>query len=195
MAVRGAAAHQLLSPKIILCAGHGLGGGASASGLTENPYNYVVAALAARELWCRGVRAIVAPLTRLVYPAELLTKIAWVAERARPGDLAVDIHLDINPPGCAAFVVDDAESLVRGETIARAISRETGLGCRGGRPEHEAAAGRLGFLHGVDCHAVVVELLSMNTADAAFAHRPDAQPKLALGLARGCADALGAAAA
>ena len=176
--------------RVFLCAGHELGGGASANELRESPYNALVGLLAVKQLRDRGVAAWLGPLTTEPYPGEIHTKTAWVAARARPEDLAVDIHLDINPPGCAAFAIERPPALALADILAEHLSRATGLRCRGGMPERETGPGRLGFLHGVPCHAILVELCSMNTSDAVFAKRRGARGAFAHGLASGCVAAL-----
>jgi N-acetylmuramoyl-L-alanine amidase len=176
--------------RVFLCAGHELGGGAGANGLRENPYNALVGLLAVEPLRNQGVEAWLGPLSREPYPGEIHAKAAWVGSRARPDDLAVEIHLDINEPGCAAFAIERPHALALADTLAEHLSRATGLRCRGGMPERETGPGRLGFLHAVPCHAVLVELCSMNTSDAAFAKRPGARAAFARGLAAGCRAAL-----
>jgi N-acetylmuramoyl-L-alanine amidase len=175
-----------MSGRVFLCAGHELGGGASANGLRESPYNALVGLLTVRRLRDRGVEAWLGPLTTQPYPGEIHAKTAWVAARARPDDLAVDIHLDINEPGCAAFAIERPLTLSLADTLAEHLSRATGLRCRGGMPDRETGPGRLGFLHAVPCHAVLVELCSMNTSDASFAKRRGARGAFARGLATGC---------
>lgn len=179
-----------MSPRVFLCAGHELGGGASANGLRENPYNFLVGRIAAAELQRLGVDAEVAPLSLAPYPDDIHAKAAWINDRAREHDLAIDIHLDINDPGCAAFAFDQDDDLRRAGVLATAIARRTGLLSRGGRPEGETAPGKLGFLHGTNCRAVLVELCSMNTTDAEFAKRPGARRAFGEGLAGGCLSAL-----
>jgi hypothetical protein len=154
--------------------------------LRENPYNARVGVLAAAELRRRGVEAWLAPLTTRPYPDEVRAKVAWVNERAAPPDLAIDIHLDINEPGCAAFARERATELALADAVAEELARSTGLRCRGGLPERETAAGRLGFLHGVSCSGLLVELCSMNTGDADFARSSGAVAAFARGLAEGC---------
>ena len=182
--------NPLMTGRVFLCAGHELGGGASANGLRESPYNALVGMLTVKRLRHSGVEAWLGPLTQLPYPGEIHAKTAWVASRASSGDLAVDIHLDINEPGCAAFAIERPQALVMADALAEHISRATGLRCRGGMPERETGPGRLGFLHAVPCHAVLVELCSMNTSDEAFAKRPGARAAFARGLAAGCLAAL-----
>jgi hypothetical protein len=172
--------------RFLLCAGHPLGGGAGANGLRENPYNAKVGVLAVSLLRAAGREAYLAPLTRRPYPDEIWAKVEWVNRRARAGDLAVEIHLDINDPGCAAFAIEEPVGLQAADLLAQHLSETTGLRCRGGMGERETAPGRLGFLHGVSCLGVVVELCSMNTADAAFAAAPGARAAFARGLAAGC---------
>ncbi len=175
-----------MSTKVFLCAGHELGGGASANGLCENPYNFVVGQIAAGALRRRGIDAEVAPLSRAGYPEDIHAKTAWINGCAHDGDLAIDIHLDINEPGCAAFAIGDSAELTAAGVLAAAIAERTGLQSRGGRPEAETAPGRLGFLHSTNCRAVLVELCSMNTSDAEFAKRPGARWAFGEGLAIGC---------
>jgi hypothetical protein len=175
-----------VSARFFLCAGHRLGGGATANGVVENPYNAKVGLLAVQRLRAAGWDARLAPLTRREYPRETWDKIGWINARARPGDLAVDIHLDINPPGCAVFAIEEPIALAAADAMAAALSEATGLRCRGGMGEQETAPGRLGFLHGVRCLALLVELCSMNTVDAAFARAPGARAAFARGLAGGC---------
>jgi hypothetical protein len=175
-----------VSGRVFLCAGHELGGGAAANGLCESPYNARVVVLAVAELRRRGIEAHMAPLTTRPYPDEILDKAAWISERAEPHDLAVDVHLDINDPGCAAFAIERPADLHTADVLAERLSEATGLACRGGMPERMTAAGRLGFLHLVGCRAALVELCSMNTADALFAHAPEAPRAFARGLADGC---------
>jgi N-acetylmuramoyl-L-alanine amidase len=182
----------LRAARVFLAAGHELGGGAAANGLRESPYNLEVALLAARGLRARGVEAWVAPATRRLGAEEIRAKVAWINGRAEPGDLAVDVHLDINEPGCAAFAIERPRDLAAADTIAGELSRATGLACRGGMPERETAVGRLGFLHGARCRAALVELCSMNTADARFALRRGARARFAGGLAAGCVEVLAA---
>jgi N-acetylmuramoyl-L-alanine amidase len=189
---RGVGARTRMSARVFLAAGHELGGGAGANGLRESPYNLEVALLAGRELRGRGIEAWVAPVTRRCGADEIHAKVAWVNARAEPDDLAVDVHLDINDPGCAAFAIDRPRDLADADTLAAEISRASGLGCRGGMPERETAVGRLGFLHGTRCRAVLVELCSMNTADARFAQRSGARARFGRGLAAGCAEVLAA---
>jgi N-acetylmuramoyl-L-alanine amidase len=179
-----------MSPRVFLCAGHELGGGASANGLWENPYNFLVGRIATEALQRLGVDAELAPLSLAPYPDDIHAKTAWINDRARDHDLAIDIHLDINDPGCAAFALDEDDELRRAGVLSAAIARRTGLRSRGGRPEGETAPGKLGFLHGTDCRAVLVELCSMNTSDAEFAKRPGARRAFGEGLARGCLRAL-----
>lgn len=175
---------------MFLAGGHEFGGGAGANGLRENPYNLDVARLAARRLRAEGVEAVVPPPTHRAGPEEIHSKVAWINSRARGQDLAVDVHLDINDPGCAAFAIERPRDLAEADTLAAAISRATGLACRGGFPERETAVGKLGFLHGTSCRSLLVELCSMNTTDARFAHRTDAKALFAHGLAAGCAEIL-----
>jgi hypothetical protein len=176
--------------RVFLAAGHELGGGAGAGGMRESPYNLEVALLAARDLRAAGVEALVAPATRRRGAEEIHAKVGWINDRARPGDLAVDVHLDINDPGCAAFAIERDRDLADADVLAGELSRASGLGCRGGMPERETAVGRLGFLHGTRCRALLVELCSMNTADARFARRPGARARFGRGLATGCAEVL-----
>jgi hypothetical protein len=175
-----------VTPRFLVCAGHTLGGGASANGLTENPYNAKVGMLTVDRLRARGHEAWLAPLTRRPYPEEVWGRVGWVNARARPGDLAIEIHLDINDPGCAAFALEEPVALTAADLIAAHLAAATGLRCRGGMPERETGVGRLGFLHGVHCLAAVVELCSMNTGDADFASAPGARAAFADGLAEGC---------
>src|SRR4051812_4665334 len=176
---------MLAVPRVFLCAGHELGGGAAAGGLRENPYNARVGVLATAALRRRGVEAWLAPLTTRPYPEDVRAKVAWVNRRAAPPDLAIDIHLDIGEPGCAAFARERPIDLTLADAVAEQLARSTGLRCRGGLPERETAVGRLGFLHGVCCRGVLVELCSMNTGDADFAHSPGAVAAFARGLAEG----------
>lgn len=180
-----------MSARVFLAAGHELGGGAAANGLRENPYNAFVGALAVARLRERGIEAELAPLSRRGYPDDIHAKVGWLNERAAEHDLVVDIHLDIGEPGCAAFTIDREPDRGAGTTLAQAIAERTGLACRGARPERETAPGRLGFLHSTRCRALLVELCSMNTADAEFAHRPGAPLAFAEGLRDGCASVLG----
>ena len=180
-----------MSARVFLAAGHEFGGGAAANGLRENPYNAVVGALAVIGLRERGIEAELAPLSRRGYPNDIHAKVRWVNERAADRDLAIDIHLDIGDPGCAAFTIDRELDRTAGNTLALAIAERTGLACRGGRPESETAPGRLGFLHSTRCRALLVELCSMNSADAEFAQRPWAPLAFAEGLRDGCARVLG----
>jgi len=136
------------------------------------------------------VEAWLAPLTTRPYPEDIRAKVAWVNRRAAPPDLAIDIHLDINEPGCAVFARERATDLALADAVAEELARSTGLRCRGGLPEREARVGRLGFLHGVRCRGVLVELCSMNTGDADFARAPGAIAAFAHGLAEGCIAAL-----
>lgn len=179
-------------PRVFLAAGHELGGGASANGLTENPYNLEVVHLAVQVLRTRGADAIAVPPTELSYPEELRAKIAWVNANAADEDLAVDVHLDINDPGCAVFAIEERADLAAAGVLAEAIARATGLACRGGLPERLTSVKRLGFLHGTRCHALLAELCSMNTDDAEFAKRPDAKVRFAAGLAKGCMELINA---
>lgn len=174
------------SPRVLLAAGHRLGGGASANGLRESPYNLEVVLLAVRSLRAQGVDAVAVPPTRLPDRVELRAKVDWVNAHAAVEDLAVDVHLDINDPGCAVFAIDDPPELAAAAVLAAAIARTTGLGCRGGLPERLTFVKRLGFLHGTRCRALLAELCSMNTGDAEFARHPDAQRRFAAGLAQGC---------
>jgi N-acetylmuramoyl-L-alanine amidase len=178
--------------RIFLATGHELGGGAEANGLRESPYNLEVALLAARELRAAGIEAWVAPVTRRRGADEIHAKVDWINRRARPGDLAVDVHLDINDPGCAAFAIERPRDLADADVLAGELARASGLGCRGGMPERETAVGRLGFLHGTRCRSLLVELCSMNTGDARFARRRGARARFGRGLAAGCAEVLAA---
>lgn len=175
---------------MFLAAGHELGGGASSNGLTESPYNALVAVLAVRNLRAGGIEAHLAPLTSRGYPHDIHAKTAWISQRAGPRDLAVDVHLDIGEPGCAAFAIEDSRMLALADLIAERLARETGLRCRGGMPEGQTGPGRLGFLHALPCPAVLVELCSMNTTDSGYAKHSGARARFARGLARGCSDAL-----
>jgi N-acetylmuramoyl-L-alanine amidase len=181
-------------PRVFIAAGHELVGGASANGLRESPYNLLVALLTARALRAQGVHAHVVPPARRGGADEIRAKVDWINARAVPTDLAVDVHLDINDPGCAAFAIERPRDLAAAHRVAAAISRAMGLRCRGGLPERLTAVGRLGFLHGTCCRSLLVELCSMNTDDAVFARRPDAGDRFAAGLAVGCADVLRAGA-
>jgi hypothetical protein len=172
--------------RFFLCAGHELGGGAAAGGLRENPYNAHVGMLAVQALRAAGREAWLAPLTRRPHPGDIHFKVDWVNSRARPSDLAVDIHLDIGAPGCAAFAIEDPLALASADALAAEVAAATGLWCRGGMPERETGVGRLGFLHGVRCRAALVELCSMNTPDAGFARAAGARAAFARGLAQGC---------
>ena len=178
--------------RVFLAAGHELGGGASANGLKESPYNLEVVHLAVEALTAQGADAVAVPPTRLQYPEELRAKIEWVNAHAADDDLAVDVHLDINDPGCAVFALEEPSDLAEATTLAAAIARATGLDNRGGLPERLTFARRLGFLHETRCRALLAELCSMNTDDAAFAKRPDAQERFAAGLAAGCLELLSA---
>ena len=173
-----------MTPRVFLAAGHELGGGAEAGGLRESPYNARVAMLAWRELRRRGVDAVVAPLTSRPYPDELNRKVAWLRDRVRADDVALDIHLDINPPGCAVYAREWPHDLALADDLAAHLSRATGLPCRGGMPERESAAGRLGFLR-LPCRAAVVELCSMNTSDAHYVRARGSAEAFARGLAGG----------
>ncbi len=177
-------------PSVLLAAGHELGGGASANGLTESPYNVAVVELAVEKLQAHGIDAVAVPPTRLKYPDELRAKIAWINAHASDDDLAVDVHLDINDPGCAVFALEQPTDLEAAETLAKAIADATGLDNRGVLPERLTAVKRLGFLHGTRCRALLAELCSMNTDDAIFAKRPDAQDRFAAGLAAGCLEVI-----
>ena len=178
-----------VSGRVFLAAGHELAGGAK-KGLRESPYNARVAVLAVARPRERGREAWLAPLTTAGYPHGIERKLAWIGERARPGDLAVDVHLDIGEPGCAVFARERPACLASADALAAEIAEATGLRCRGGMPERETAAGRLAFLHGAGCDALLVELCSMNTADASFARTPGALARFAAGLAAGCEEAL-----
>ena len=177
--------------RFFLSAWHSFGNGASAGGLRENPYNARVGLLAVAALRAAGREAWLAPLTSRRHPADIHTKVRWINDRARPDDLAVDIHLDIGSPGCAAFAIEEPDALAVADLLALELAVATGLRCRGGQPERETARGRLLFLHGIRCRAALVELCSMNTADARFAHSPGAKAAFAHGLANGCAAVAG----
>jgi N-acetylmuramoyl-L-alanine amidase len=172
--------------QLFLCAGHTLGGGAEANGLRESPYNAKVAVLAVQRLRDAGCEARMVPLSRRRYPAEIWAKTAWINRYACPGDLAVEVHLDINEPGCAAFAIEEPISLAAADLLAQHLSSATGLRCRGGMGERETAAGRLGFVRGVRCLGLVAELCSMNTTDVLYATAPGARSAFADGLASGC---------
>ncbi len=178
-------------PRVFLAAGHELGGGASANGLRESPYNATVVGLAVDRLRAQGAVAVAVPPSRLPYPEELRAKIDWVNAHAAEDDLAIDVHLDINDPGCAVFALERPGDLAAAGVLAASIARATGLGCRGGLPERLTFVKRLGFLHETRCRALLAELCSMNTDDAAFARRPDAPARFAAGLADGCLKLLG----
>jgi N-acetylmuramoyl-L-alanine amidase len=175
-----------VSGRVFLCAGHELGGGAAANGLHENPYNFVVGTIAAGALRRHGVQAEMAPISTAGYPDDIHAKTAWINDRARPHDLAIDIHLDIGAPGSAAFAIDSPAELRAAAALADSVAERAGLESRGGKPESETAVGRLGFLHSTRCRALLVELCSMNTADAGIAKQPGARWAFAEGLAQGC---------
>ena len=173
---------------IFVTAGHPLGGGAAVGPLRESPYNAHVAVLTVWRLREAGLEAWMAPLTRRPYPHDIHFKTAWINARATPPDVAVDVHLDIGRSGCAVFALEGPEHLALADLVAEELARGTGLACRGGMPERETAVGRLGFLHGVVCRALLVELCSMNTDDARFARRPGAKGRFAEALATGLAE-------
>jgi N-acetylmuramoyl-L-alanine amidase len=175
-----------MDARVFLAAGHELGGGASANGLRESPYNLEVVRLAVDALRARDVEAFAVPPTTLPPAQELRAKIDWVNAHAAESDLAVDVHLDINDPGCAVFATEEPPELAAAGVLAAAITRSTGLRCRGGLPARSTFHKRLAFLSDTRCRALVAELCSMNTDDAAFAKRPDAQPRFAAGIADGC---------
>jgi hypothetical protein len=177
-------------PNVFLSAGHELGGGAAHDGFSENPYVAVVGAMAVQVLRARGTPAWLAPLTTLPSPRELRAKLAWIAERARPGDLAVDIHLDIGRPGCAAFALAEPAELAAAATIAQHVSRGSGVDYRGAKLETESAPGRLAFLHDLPCRSILVELCSINTADLDLVRAPGSARTFAQALANGCQEVL-----
>jgi len=170
--------------RVFLSAGHELGGGASANGVAESPYNARVALLAWSELRRRGVDAIVAPFTGRPYPDELNRKVAWLRERVRAEDVALDIHLDINPPGCAVYAREWPPDLALADDLAAHLAQATGLPCRGGMSERESGPGRLGFLR-LPCRAAVVELCSLSTSDVSYVRQEGSAAAFALGLTRG----------
>jgi N-acetylmuramoyl-L-alanine amidase len=177
--------------RVFLAAGHAIGGGARANGLVENPYNARVGLLTVAELRAAGADAWLVPLTREPYPADVLMKTRWIGERCSPQDLALDLHLDIGCRGCAVFTSAEPHDLAVADLLAAELALATGLRCRGGLPDSEADAGTLHFVRNTACLAMLVELCSMNTSDALFAHRPGSVSRFARGLARGCLEALG----
>lgn len=149
--------------RVFLSAGHGgiEGGrtdpGAVAGGTTEAQQMILLRDQIVSILRSRGIEVLSVPDT-----LGLRESIAWINARARPGDVALEIHADAsaNPSvrGASVFyIANNAERKRHAEIILLELLRAVPqLRSRGAKPDTTAGVGSLGF-----CRQVIIPSLLM----------------------------------
>jgi len=95
----------------------------------------------------------------------LRRSIDWVNERAEPGDIAIDLHMNSNRntsvTGCEAYYADNPPKLA--EIFSRHVAEELGIANRGAKHDSETYVGSLGWLRQIKCKTVLVELAFLSS--------------------------------
>ena len=176
---------------IFVSAGHGgfegnqRDPGAIAFGTTEAQELMLIRDLLVPELRRRGIETFSVPDT-----LSLVQTIAWINDRCRAGDVALEMHIDAfsNPKvrGASVFYIGsnpkrkaDADLILNGY-----LRRLPGMVSRGSRADTEAGVGSLGFCRRVAIPSLLMELGFLTNIDdlrTIQTRRPD----IALGLADG----------
>ncbi|WP_017305813.1 N-acetylmuramoyl-L-alanine amidase [Spirulina subsalsa] len=151
--------------RIFVSAGHGgsEGGrvdpGAIAGGTTEAQQMILLRDVIVPELRSRGFEVLSVPDT-----LSLRSTISWINERARSGDVAIEIHADsFSDPtarGATAFYVAGNQTRKKhGDMILLSLIRRLPqLPSRGSRPDTATGVGRLAFCRDVAIASILLEV-------------------------------------
>lgn len=171
--------------RTFIAAGHVPGGGARGHGLEEGQVAADVALMLVAELKRRGRGAELVP-----NELDLRDTITWIAQRRKPGDRALELHLNAagNAGARGAMVAVSASSRAWGSTLVAALAR-AGIPkwSRGVYHETEVAAWRgwkhLGFPHQLPNAALLELAFVTSAADVEELRTPAARREVVLALA------------
>lgn len=130
------------------------------------------------------------PGAQLVPPGELGAKIRWVNARARPTDLAVEVHFNAATPTARGSETLYAPGSRRGAVLAADVQAvlarffEPSRGIKPGWYQANPAKGPLAFLAQTRCTALILEPEFIYRADEIRAHRAACCAALANALRR-----------
>ncbi|HEY9705041.1 MAG TPA: N-acetylmuramoyl-L-alanine amidase [Allocoleopsis sp.] len=153
--------------RIFISAGHGAGdSGAMAGGTTEAKEMILLRDQILPELRTRGLEVLSVPDDRT-----LVQTIQWINDRARKGDIALEIHADaFDNPGVRGasifYISNNTERKNHAELVLLALLRRVPqLPNRGAKPDTSTGVGRLGFCRDINIPSMLLEVGFLTNPD------------------------------
>jgi N-acetylmuramoyl-L-alanine amidase/Mannosyl-glycoprotein endo-beta-N-acetylglucosaminidase len=146
--------------RIFLSAGHGSGdSGAIAGGTTEAREMILLRDQILPELRAKGIEVLSVPDDRT-----LKQSITWINDRARKGDIALEIHADaFDNPGTRGasifYLANNNERKNQAQLVLLALLRRVPqIPSRGAKPDTATGVGRLGFCRDITIPSLLLEV-------------------------------------